>query len=244
MSASPLVRLEIPEPGIGHIRMVDERGHNGLSPAFVDALLDVLDDVANTPTFKVVLLSGTPEYFCSGATRGMLDDLKARRLAPTELVLGLRLLDLPIPVVAVAEGSAIGGGLALLLSADMVLIAREARYGANFMALGITPGMGMTRILETVLSPALAHELLYAADLRRGSSFEGVSGFNAILPREELAERARALAWTIAEHPRENLRLLKRALTLPRRRTLVEAMTLESLMHEASLARLDTGGIP
>jgi polyketide biosynthesis enoyl-CoA hydratase PksI len=120
------------------------------------------------------------------------------------------------------------------------MIARESRYGANFMARGITPGMGMTRLLETVLSTAVAHELLYAADLRRGGSFAGCSAFNAILPRAELVAHARALAWTIAEHDRDNLRLLKRTLTLPRRRALQEALTMEALMHEASLARLDT----
>ena len=63
-------------------------------------------------------------------------------------------LDLPILVVAAMAGHAIGGGLALGLCADIILLSRESRYGASFMNMGFTPGMGITKLLEHVMSPA------------------------------------------------------------------------------------------
>lgn len=239
VSGSELVDVAVAE-GIARVRMQDVEGRNALSPAMVTALVEALDEVGRDEDVRVVTLSGTKEYFSTGASRDVLESLAGGGIAATDLVLSMRLLDLPVPVVGVAEGSAIGGGFVLLCAADMVMIARESRYGANFMGLGITPGMGATRLLEATLSHAVAHELLYAADLRTGASLESRSGFNAVLPRTELAAHAEALAWTIAGQRRENLRLLKRTLTLPRRKALLEAFHMESLMHETSLDRLET----
>src|SRR5581483_820736 len=109
--------------------------------------------------------------------------------------------------------------------------------GATFMNLGFTPGMGLTRLLEHVLSPALAHELLYTGECRKGSEFAGVSGFNAILPRAQMNERALETAWRIAEKPRQALEILKRVLSLRRRQLFEETLTHESLMHTISFGQ-------
>ena len=85
---------------------------------------------------------------------------------------------------------------------------------------------------------ASQHELLFTGDFRRGETFRGLGSFNAILPAEQVLDRAFELAYAIAEKPRENIVLLKRTLTLPRRRAFEEAVTLESLMHESSLTHM------
>ncbi len=227
------------EDGIVEIRMRDDAGHNGMSAAWVCAFIHCLRTVTADPACKVALLTGLGDYFCTGATLEALSDLRASRLAPTELTLGRQILGLNVPVIGVAEGHAIGGGLALLLSCDLILINEEGRYGANFMTLGITPGMGMTHLLEDAFGRSMAHELLYTGDLKRGSFFKEKGGFNAVLPRADLRRHALLLARALAEKPRDNLIQLKRALTLPRRRAFEEASTLESMMHEMSLSHLD-----
>lgn len=237
----PDVHLIDLEEGIVELAMRDAVGVNAMSARWVAALLEAYARIAAHPTARVVLLSGLPEIFCSGASRETLSDLLAGRLAPTELTLGRRLLELPLPVVAAAEGHAIGGGFALLVSADLAVIARESRYGANFTALGITPGMGMTRLLEQVVPPALARELLYTGDLRRGATFEGTGSFNGIVPRAEVRARGLVLARALAEKPRDTLIHLKRTLALPRIRAFDEASTHEARMHAETLKHLDLG---
>lgn len=222
---------------IASIEMIDEADKNGFSAPFVRALLAAFEAVERSDAV-VAILSGLPDYFSSGATREALEAIRRQELPPSELVLARRLMGLRVPVIAAAEGSAIGGGFALLLGADLTLLARESRYGANFMELGITPGMGITRLLEELVGKSLAHELLYTGELRRGASLEG-AGFNAVLPRAEVRARAEALAWSIAGKPRKSVELLKRALSLPRRRAFEEASTIEAMMHERSFAELD-----
>jgi len=138
-------------------------------------------------------------------------------------------------VISAMEGHAIGGGLALGLSCDLVVLARESRYGASFMNMGFTPGMGSTRLLEWALSPALVAELLFTGATKRGRELEGRAGVNAVVPRAEVMARALDLAERIAEKPRSALTLLKRTLSLPRRRAFEESLTLESFMHQITL---------
>lgn len=235
-----LVRVRREAESIAWIEMVDHTNHNGFSPRFVAALLAAFEEVESDRSYKVALLSGTREVFSSGATRAMLDALSGGEVAPTELVLGRRLMGLRVPVIAAAEGHAIGGGFALLLAADLAVLAAESRYGANFMSLGITPGMGITRLLEETVGRSLAHELLYTGELRRGASFVG-TGFSAVVERAAVRDRALELAWSISEKPTKSVELLKRALSLPRRRGFEEASTLEAFMHERSFQELDLG---
>lgn len=229
------VRFRLDQDGVAFIEMQDAETKNGFSPAFVEDLLAALDE-ASSPSVRVAVLSGLPNVFSSGATEEVLADLAEGRMHPTELLLGRRLMAVPVPVIAAAEGHAVGGGFALMLSADLIVAARESRYGATFLSLGITPGMGTTRLLEQVLSPAVAHELLYTGELRRGDRFEGA--FNAVVPKNEVRQRAKMLARAVVEKPPEAVRLLKQTLTLPRRRAFEESLTLESLMHRLTLPNL------
>lgn len=233
------VALKPLEHGIVEMAMCDNAGKNGMSPAFASAFLAAVDTLSQDQTCSVVLLTGLPEYFSTGATKEALQDIAAGKLAPTELILGRRLMGLPMPVIAAAEGHAIGGGFALLLSCDLTVIAEESRYGANFMAMGFTPGMGTTTLLEYTFGPAVAHEMLYTADLWRGRRYAATSGINAVLPRHEVRQHALVLARAISEKSRANLCRLKRVLSLPKRQAYEAAITQESLMHEISFNNLD-----
>jgi polyketide biosynthesis enoyl-CoA hydratase PksI len=219
--------------------MRDEAGRNAMSAPFVEALLDSLHEVWAWDRLKVVVLLGLPDVFSSGADLGVLTALVDGAIAPSDLLLSKAVLDLPVPTIAAMEGHALGGGLALGLCADVVLIARESRYGCPFMNLGITPGMGMTRLLEHVLSPAVAHEMLFTGEPLKGAHFEGRSGFNYVLPRAEVRSKALELAERIAEKPRVALTALKRALSLPRRQAFEATRTVEALMHEVTFAQPD-----
>lgn len=232
--SAPAVTLERLASGVGLLRMRDEAGRNAMSRPFVEALAEALREATLWRDGKVVVLSGLSDVFSGGADKSTLVGLARGEVAPTDIILPKLVLDLPMPTVAAMEGHAIGGGLALGLSCDMAILARESRYGASFMNMGFTPGMGATKLLEWALSPALVAELLFAGEPKRGRDLEGKCGVNAIVPRAEVLPRALDLAERIAEKPREALELLKRTLSLPRRKAFEETITVESLMHRVS----------
>jgi polyketide biosynthesis enoyl-CoA hydratase PksI len=233
---SALVTLTRVAEGVSLLEMSDAAGKNAFSDRFVDELIEALDDAALDPEARALVLAGLPGVFCSGATQELLRRLVNGAMQPADIVLARQLLDLPIPVIAAMEGHATGGGLALGLCADIIVMARESRYGCTFLDMGFTPGMGTTRLLEHVLSPAVAHELLYTGELRRGSDFEARTGINHVLPRDQVRPRALDLALRIAAKPRPALVMLKRTLSLRRRQAFEESRTLEALMHEVCFA--------
>ena len=59
----------------------------------------------------------------------------------------LSLLDLAVPVIGALNGHAVGGGFGLSLVCDLRIGAREAKYGANFVKLGLAPGMSISYLL-------------------------------------------------------------------------------------------------
>jgi polyketide biosynthesis enoyl-CoA hydratase PksI len=233
------VRLDVDDRGVATITMADAPGRNAMSEPFVRALSETLASLAACAEARVAVLLGLPDVFSSGASREMLEAILDGKLAPSDILLPRAVLDVPVPVIAAMEGHAVGGGLALGLCADIVLIARESSYGCNFMNLGFTPGMGITRLLEHVLSPAIAHEMMYTGQFFRGAHFEGRSGFNYILPRAQVRPKAMDLAARIAEKPRPAVEALKRVLSVDKRAAFEATRTAEAMMHAITFAGPD-----
>jgi 4-carboxy-3-alkylbut-2-enoyl-[acp] decarboxylase len=225
------------DDGIARIEMHDSDGRNTMSEGFVADLLDAFAGIASWPDLRIAVLFGLPDVFSAGASAQVLHALAQGAIAPRDLLLGKALLDMPVPTIAAMEGHAIGGGLALGLSADIVLIARESRYGCPFMNLGFTPGMGMTRLLEQVLSPAIAHEMLYTGEAFKGAHFQTRGGFNYVLPKADIRPKALDLAERIAGKPRVALVALKQTLALPKRQAFAAAHVAETLMHQITFAQ-------
>ena len=221
------------EGGIRVIQLDDAAGRNSLNEAMVDALLEALKIPDDT---RCVVLTGLPDVFCAGASQDLLRRLAKGNIHPTDIWLAKAILDLPVPSIAAMSGHGIGGGLALGVACDLVVMAKESRYGCSFLDLGFTPGMGLTKLLEHVLSTAMAHELLYTGENKKGASFEG-KGVNYVLPRDEVLPKAMDLAARIADKPRYALETLKRTLSIGRRQAFEQTRTTEALMHEVCFAQ-------
>ncbi|MGE3507758.1 MAG: polyketide synthase [Vicinamibacterales bacterium] len=238
MSPDQYVTVVPEESGVTIVTLSDSRHANALGEAMVDALSEAFTTATSRSETRVILLDAEGETFSAGAPRDLLLKLARREARPADITLPRLLLTCAVPVVAALSGHATGGGFALGLSADLIYLARECRYGFTFMDLGFTPGMGTTRLCEHVLSPALAHELLYTGELRRGAAFER-TGVNGVLPRTEVRAAALDVARRIAGKPRDAVEILKRTLSLPRRLAFEQALTLESLMHQITLGGAD-----
>ena len=234
-----LTDLTVDDSGVAVLTLRDERGKNALSMEMVAELEAGIERIRRRDDVRVLVLAGTENYFCTGANRAVLEAIAAGRVAPRDLLLPRLLLDIPVPVIAAMAGHAIGGGLAVAICADITIAASESRYGATFMQYGFTPGLGMTRLLEYVMGPPLAHELLLTGATFRGSRFERHGAFTYVLPRADVVEKARAIAADLSGRPRRPLALLKAALSQPKRELFEAARTHESAMHEATFGTTD-----
>lgn len=215
----------------------DEAPHIG--PAEARALAAAAAELAADRAVRAVVLCGGERSFCMGASRETLlaDDAPAR-IATLMRELPHILLGLDLPVVAAMTGHAVGGGLAIGLWCDVTLLAEDSLYGANFVALGFTPGMGSTLLLEEAFGAPFARELLYTGRLVKGRELRDACAPLAahVLPRAEVMARALRIADDIAIAPREVLVALKQALAGRRRARLAPVLHEEEAMHAALFA--------
>lgn len=108
------------------------------------------------------------------------------------------------------------------------------------MNMGFTPGMGTTRLLQDAVGEYVAAEMMLGGQFFRGSYFEHRSLFNAVLPRNNVWDKATEMAARIAEKPRFALQLLKNNLSLRKRLAFEDARTSEAAMHQICFAQEET----
>jgi polyketide biosynthesis enoyl-CoA hydratase PksI len=237
MNMPGLLRVTHFGDGVACVQMDDAERQNALGYEMVENLTRIFDELGRDLGLRALVLTGLPDVFSSGASYQILDDLASGRRSASEVLLPRVLLECPLPCLAAMSGYGLGGGFTLGIAADIVLLARESRYSINFMDLGFTPGMGTTALLEHVLSPAIAHELMFTGEGRLGRDFEGRSGINHILNRDDVLPLALDLAQRIADKPRYAVVALKQSLSAPRRQAFETARAREALMHSLCFAQ-------
>ncbi len=240
MKSIQRIRLEHEDSGIRFLRLEDSERQNPLDDQFCSELQTIVDQLKMDLDAKVVVITGLKDIFSSGGSHEFIQSLKEHYKGHVEHEYGNYLkvlLDIPIPVIAAMEGSATGGGLALAFYSDIIIAAEESRYGFSYMNMGFTPGMGTTALALESLGQHKGFEMMVSGEYLKGRELKGNSNFNYILPRDEILDKAQALAEAIAEKPRVSLELLKKYTSIRKRKLVEETHTIEAFMHKISFTQ-------
>jgi len=237
-----LYELQRHAHGVASLQIAtDEAPHVG-DPALA-ALAEAVARIQRDPGIRALVLEGGDRHFCSGATRETLIGPDAPQ-AIARLMGGFPrlLLSLQIPTLSLLSGHALGGGLMLGLWCDVAVLAEESLYGANFLALGFTPGMGATVLLEELLGAPLARDLLLTGRTLKGRDIRAaaVPLSHAVVPRSEARGRTYALAEEMALAPPETMSVFRSHLAARRRAQLDQAIREELVMHTKVFAHEQT----
>jgi 2-(1,2-epoxy-1,2-dihydrophenyl)acetyl-CoA isomerase len=136
---------------------------NALTRTMRRELLEALNQAHDRPNLRVVVLRGAGRAFCVGQDlremKSYYDEHGPRlgQLVEEEyipLVLALRAL--PKPTVAVIEGPAVGGGMALALATDFRVVSARAQLVPAFVNVGLAPDTGTTFFLARAIGYARA----------------------------------------------------------------------------------------
>ena len=232
-----VVLLTRPEPGVAVVEMADRASSNTFSPALVEGLIETFAAIAADPDLRAVVVHGYGSVFCPGGTRDELLGIFEGKIKFDDLPLYRLFLDCPVPVIAAMQGHALGGGLAMGLFADMVLLAEEALYAANFMKYGFTPGMGATLIIPERFGPLLGAEMMFSAASYHGGDLARRGVGCRVLKRAEVIPAAMRLAREVADKPTVSVRMLKAHLARSLRERLPQSVAQELEMHRTTFAQ-------
>ncbi|EDP94615.1 polyketide synthase [Kordia algicida OT-1] len=233
-----VVELTEIDDAIIQIKMQDKKSKNTFSQALTDGLIKAYKYIEKQEKYKAVILTGYDTYFASGGTQNQLMSLSDGSGSKfTDFDLYSLSLNCPIPVIAAMQGHGIGGGFAMGLFADFVILSKESIYTTNFMKYGFTPGMGATYILPKKIGITLAEEMLLTARNYRGDELKTRGIPFSVLRREEVMHHAYELGKSLAEKPRVSLVALKDHLVAEMRNELPKVIQQEVKMHEITFAQ-------
>jgi enoyl-CoA hydratase/carnithine racemase len=144
-----------------------------------------------------------------------------------------RLLDLPMPVVGVANGTATVHSEYLLL-ADVHIASERATYGDSpHPAFGITAGDGLHVVWEELAGTARAKWLLWTGESIDAQTALQWGVVNEVVPHERALDRGIEVARGLADKPALYRTLQKQTLNLNLRRRITQdvpfGMALEGL---------------
>ena len=175
--------------------------HNFFDHALIRDLADCLAAVDETPEARVVLLCAQGKSFCAGANfsggSSVLDNSSPRGRNPLYEE-AVRLFACKKPVIAAVQGAAIGGGFGLAVFADFRVASPDARFGANFVKLGIHPGFGLTYTLPRLIGEQRAAEMFLTGDRVDGETALKWGLVDRLVPAESLRDEAMKFARSIA----------------------------------------------
>jgi 2-(1,2-epoxy-1,2-dihydrophenyl)acetyl-CoA isomerase len=229
---------------------------NAITPAVRNRLIEHLDAAnASFDVRAIVLTAAGDRHFCTGA------DLRAGRVAPPpkpdgapERVAGeaarmIRsgiqrligaMLDCEKPILTAVNGTAAGGGAAMVLASDLVIAADHARIIQVFVRRGLIPDGGGTYLLPRLVGLQKAKELVFFGDDLGAADAERIGLVNKVVPGAELAAAAGDWARRLAQGPTRTIgfakRLLNRSLDTDRATMFEE----EALLVEMVTATVDS----
>ena len=210
----PPVRLELDGP-LATIVLDDAATRNALGRAAMEAFEAVLDRLESDHAVRLVAVVGTAGVFCSGARVHEFDtDDGGAELTDRGSALLDRLAALPVPVVALVNGPAVGAGTELALAADWRLVAPDGDLRFVHVGLGLVPAFGGTTRLREIVGAGAALLLLGARAAVDADGAVRLGLASEIVPADELRERARDLAEHLEDSDRAAVAAVKRTLAV------------------------------
>jgi enoyl-CoA hydratase/carnithine racemase len=228
---------------VGVITLDRPDNRNSMTPELLDAFAAASATARADASIRSLVVTGTGACFSSGA------DFKSTLQrdtgsAPHErsyamYVPFLSLLDIEVPIVGALNGHTVGGGFGLALVCDMRIGALDAKYGANFVKLGLAPGMAISYLLPRLVGMAKANELLLTGRLVEGREAESLGILNRAVPATDVMTEAMELARTIAANAPLAVRATKAAIRRGLALSVREAAREEAVAQAATLATDD-----
>jgi 2-(1,2-epoxy-1,2-dihydrophenyl)acetyl-CoA isomerase len=189
---------------------------NALTPEIARAIARELDEIEEAGRAELVVLRGAGGHFSSGLDLRWLSELGAVSVAELQRGLAdfqaaaLAVVRLPVPVLAVMEGTVAGFGLDLGLACDLRVASRDASFTSAFARLGLVPDGGSTFTLPRLVGIGQALRLLLAGETIDAARAQAIGLVDEVVEPTELDAHVRRLAERLTAGATASVRAIKR----------------------------------
>jgi enoyl-CoA hydratase len=162
-----VVEISRPRDGVTLVTLNRPESLNAMNHELVSAVHDVLDDVDNDQSCRVMVLTGAGRAFCAGL------DLKGPGAAPNTDGVGraaagmlsqqhiatlyTHMRRVRKPIIAAVNGAAAGGGFAFALASDIRVCSESAKFNVAFVKIGLSGcDVGVSYLLPRLIGASNA----------------------------------------------------------------------------------------
>jgi enoyl-CoA hydratase len=206
---------------------------NALNAQVRSELVAALATLRDAADLRVLVLTGAGDRaFVAGADVAEFatrTPLEQRRAMATPRVFDA-VAEFPLPVIAMVNGLALGGGCELALACDLRIAAESAQLGQPEIRLGLIPGGGATQRLPRLVGLGRATRLVLTGEPVGSAAALAMGLVDEVCPDAQLRERTMSIAHALAAHSPVALQLAKAAL-----RSAAELPLQAGLAHEREL---------
>jgi enoyl-CoA hydratase len=207
---------------------------NALNDQMCEDLRRIASEV--DPNVRLVFVRGSGPVFCAGADvkerAGMsVDQVRARRLKAFAAYHALE--SLPMPVVAVVHGAALGSGVEIAAACDFIVATPEAAFGTPEALRGT---VGATQRLPRVLGKRLAKDLMFTNRRLTAAEARAAGLVSRVVPAAELEQELAAIGHAVTMASPEAIRHAKQCIDRGIELDPQGALGLELMAIEAHLA--------
>jgi len=188
------------------------------------------------PDIRLVFVRGNGPVFCAGADvkerAGMsIDQVRARRLKAFAAYHALE--SLPMPVVAVVHGAALGSGVEIAAACDFIVATPDAAFGTPEALRGT---VGATQRLPRVLGKRLAKDLMFTNRRLTAAEARAAGLVARVVPAAELEQELATIGHAVKMASAEAIRYAKQCIDRGVELDPQGALGLELMAIEAQLA--------
>jgi enoyl-CoA hydratase/carnithine racemase len=195
--------------GIATLTLNRAAKRNALNVDMFKALDDHLASIESAAGVSVVVLRANGSVFSAGADLGKQQSAPMRHFQARTID---RLAALPQPVIAAVEGVCFTGGLELVLAADIIVAAEDARFADTHARWALVPGWGLTQRLPRRIGPGRARLMMFSSGEIDGRTAEDWGLADLCLPAAAFETELGRLVKDIAANSSHSLRGYKRLL--------------------------------
>lgn len=209
---------------------------NALTLAMYGALADLIKTADADNEVRVLVLTGTDEFFTSG--NDLMDFMNEPEIHDNHPVVRFMetLRHCSKPVVAVVRGHAVGIGTTMLLHCDLVYAADDARLQLPFVNLGLCPEYASSYLVPRLVGQQKAAELFLLGEPFSGADAAALGLVTKSVPWDELTEYSRAKIARLAQQPPGAVRRTKALLRVATNVAVDSSLSTEYAGFAAGLA--------
>ena len=226
------ILLEQPEAGIYLLTLNRPKALNALNSVTLDELAQATAQVAADESARVLLVTGAGDKaFVAGADITEMQNFtpeQAEAFSARGSRAFAKLEALAMPVIALVNGYALGGGCELALACDWIIASERAAFGQPEVNLGVSAGFGGTQRLPRRIGSARAMELLVTGRQMKADEALATGLANQVVPAVALMQKGLEIARLIASKGPLAVRYTKEAVVRGADMVLAEALALES----------------